>query len=149
MPGPCARACERHHATGRRWLALTFLPLLPLAGLCAPPALGARRAVSSHRRANVILMTVDEMSVDNLRRGDGQVDAKRYPNFAALARRSTWFRNTVAVTSWTYYSMPAILDGRVPAYGSSPEAPAHPVSLFTALAKHGYGIVDTEEATRV
>src|SRR4051794_3293815 len=139
----------RYAVLSAAWLVLTMSGLVLSLGLESPSALAGRTAAAASRPPPVVLLTVDEMSVDALRGRDGRVDAIRYPNFAALARQSTWFRNTVAATPWTFYSMPAILDGRIPAYETPPEASVHPVSLFTALAARGYGIVDAEEATRV
>src|SRR3954452_23235085 len=138
----CATMSGRSLA--RAWSA----GLLTLAFL-APTVLAPATTAAARRRPNVVLVTFDELAVDALRGRGGGIDAVRFPNFAALARRSTWFRNTVALTPSTHYSMPAILDGRVPAFGTQPDAAAHPVSLFTALGRHGYGIVTAERATRI
>jgi hypothetical protein len=126
--------------------------VLVLALVAATPA--PRAEAAAHRRPDVVLMTVDELALDALRARDGGIDGVRFPNFAALARRSTWFRNTVAVAPWTYQSMPAILDGRIPppgapAPGTAPGVPRPATSLFTMLSRHGYGIVDAETVTRI
>ena len=40
-----------------------------------------------------MIVVFDEFPADTLIGPDGRIDAARYPNFAALARTSTWFRN--------------------------------------------------------
>src|SRR5215213_8732593 len=63
------------------------------------------------------------------------VDRVRYPNFAALAARSTWFRRTLAVSGETTHAVPAILTGRNPRGGELPFFSDHPQNLFTLLGR--------------
>ena len=64
-------------------------------------------------------------------RADGEIDAKRYPNFARLAEDATWYRNTTTVHEWTTGAVPAILTGERP--GGLPLFLDHPDNLFTLL----------------
>ena len=63
----------------------------------------------------------------------GQIDAARYPNFADLARHSTWFRNATGEHEGTHAAVPAILDSRLPKRGRQPTFADHPQNLFTLL----------------
>src|SRR5215213_203251 len=63
------------------------------------------------------------------------VDRVRYPNFAALAARSTWYRRTLAVSGETTHAVPAILTGRNPRGGELPFFSDHPQNLFTLLGR--------------
>jgi hypothetical protein len=90
-------------------------------------------AGSAGARAPVVMLVFDELPVTSLLRPDGRIDAERYPNFAALAGDSTWFRNTAAVDSATEQAVPAILTGRTPREEGLPTAEDHPQNLFTLL----------------
>lgn len=90
----------------------------------------------AHVRADtpVVLIVFDEFPITTLLDRDGQIDAVRYPNFARLARGSTWFRNATTVSSGTTRAVPAILTGRYPRSGHHPPvASEHPRSIFTLL----------------
>jgi len=43
----------------------------------------------------------------------GHIDSVRYPNFAALAASSTWYRNATTMYDITDWSVPAILSGQL------------------------------------
>jgi hypothetical protein len=68
-----------------------------------------------------------------LQDANGQIDATRFPNIAALAREATWYRNATTAHENTAFSVPAILDGEAPRLGTQPSAKDHPQSLFTLL----------------
>jgi Sulfatase len=99
------------------------------------------------RRPHVVLVVLDEFPGDSLLDDSGRIDSGRYPNFAALARDSTWFRNAAATYDSTTKAVPLMLDGMRPAKGTEPVAADHPRSLFTALAARGYRVETFEEAT--
>ena len=98
------------------------------------------------KRAPVVLVIFDELPVHSLMAADGRVDARRFPNFARLARDATWYRNTTSVAQDTPYAVPAILDARLPRQERLPVAADHPQSLFTMLAGR-YELHVREEAT--
>ena len=78
---------------------------------------GAGADEPAERRPPVVIVVFDEFPADTLIGPDGQIDAARYPNFAALARTSTWFRNGHTVYDSTFKAVPAILDARMPRRG--------------------------------
>ena len=120
------------------------MSVLVLAG-CA----SSDEASSRPTRPHVVLVVLDEFPGDTLLGPDGRIDAGRFPNFAALGADSTWFRNAYTAYDETTKAVPLILDGIRPRKGVSPIARDHPRSIFTALGRHGYRIVTSEEATAI
>ena len=115
-------------------------------GLSEPvAALQGEAAVKA--KPNVVLLVLDEFPGDSLLDARGRIDPGRYPNFAALAGDSTWFRNAYSSYDSTTKAVPLILDGMRPRPGTQPERRDHPRSIFTALGRRGYRIVASEEAT--
>ena len=104
-------------------------------------------AAEKPRRPHAILVVLDEFPGDVLLGADGRIDAGRYPNFAALAGDSTWFKNAYTAYDSTTKAVPLILDGVAPRKGTGPVVRDHPRSIFTALGRRGYRIVTSEEAT--
>jgi hypothetical protein len=107
------------------------------------PAPAADRPAKPH----VVLLIMDELPGDSLLDRRGRVDPVRYPNFAALAADSTWFRNGHSIYDSTTKAVPLILDGIWPQPGSSPDRRGHPRSLFDMFARRGYRLVASEEAS--
>jgi hypothetical protein len=120
----------------------TAVLVLALAG-CA----GSDEASSKPTRPHAVLLVLDEFPSDTLLGPGGQIDAGRYPNFAALAGDGTWFPNAYTAYDSTTKAVPLILDGIRPQKGVSPTARDHPRSIFTALGRRNYRIVTSEEAT--
>lgn len=81
----------------------------------------------------VVLVVFDEFPLFSLMDEHHQIDAARYPNFAALARQATWFRNATAVHASTVAAVPAILSGLYPKQVQFPTAADYPHNLFTLL----------------
>ena len=108
---------------------------------------GSEAAAEKPTRPHAVLVVLDEFPGDILLGPDGKIDAGRYPNFAALAGDSTWFRNAYTSYDSTTKAVPLILDGLAPRKGTGPVARDHPRSLFTALGRRGYRFVTSEEAT--
>jgi len=128
------------------FLAL-FLLTAPVSKLAFPEEASAR-TVGGISRANVVVVLLDELPSMSLQDGRGQVDAKRYPAFAELAARSTWFRNAYAVYDSTERAQPAIMDGDYPDEDKLPTSADHPNSIFSLFAKtHRLNV--SEEATSV
>ena len=73
----------------------------------------------------------------------------RYPNFAALAARGTWFKNAHTTYDSTTRAIPEVLDGKLPRKSSTPNFVGHPDSIYTLLGRRGYRVVNSEEATSV
>jgi Sulfatase len=85
------------------------------------------------RHPPVVLVVLDEFPVMSILGPDRKIDAARFPNFARLARESTWYRNTTTVHEHTTEAVPAILTGQLPKVGQLPLAQDHPDNLFTLL----------------
>jgi hypothetical protein len=128
-------------------VAALVLALVALTGHDSKSAPATTPAAQSAKRPNVVLLVLDEFPGDSLLDQNGEIDPGRYPNFAALASDSTWFRNAAASYDSTTKAVPLILDGMRPVAGTSPELRYHPRSIFTALAGDGYRVVASEEAT--
>ena len=114
------------------------------AGLSAP-ARGASPPAPPPRPP-VVMIVFDEFPSDSLLGPDGRIDAARFPNFAQLARESTWYPNATTVADWTWLALPAILTGRMPTRGRA-GAYDDPRTLFRLLAERGYALRSTEEIT--
>ena len=83
----------------------------------------------------IIFIILDEFPTTSLLNQHHQIDAARYPNFAALAGDATWFRNATTVSDSTYHAVPAILTGTYPEPDRLPHSIDHPHNLFTLLAR--------------
>jgi hypothetical protein len=60
----------------------------------------------------VVLVVFDEFCGLSLQTADRQVNEDRFPRFAELSRRTTWYRNATTVNAETACVVPAILTGR-------------------------------------
>jgi hypothetical protein len=92
-------------------------------------------AAGEHPRGSAVLVTFDELPINSLLAADGRIDAARYPNFARLARESTWIANASTVAEGTTHAVPAILTGRFPQADELPVYSDHKQNLFTLLAE--------------
>ena len=84
----------------------------------------------------IVMVVFDEFSLVSLMDSTHTIDSVRYPNFAALAKNSYWFRNATTACTFTEKAVPAILTGRRPDTSSTsvPTIGSYPNSLFTLLA---------------
>lgn len=92
-----------------------------------------RPAPDGASRPRIVLIIFDELPLVSLLDGDGLIDDVRYPNLAALARHSHWFRNFTVNAPMTEWSLPTIFTGRYQRTESEPTASEHPRSLFALL----------------
>ena len=60
----------------------------------------------------VVLVVFDEFCGLSLQTADREINADRFPRFAELSRRATWYRNATTVNAETACVVPAILTGR-------------------------------------
>jgi Sulfatase len=97
----------------------------------------------------IVVIVLDEFPTESLTTPSGRIDAARYPNFAALARTSTWFRNGYTVFDSTFKALPSILDGRMPVDKTAADVRSHQPSVYHLLHRLGYEIVKVESATAV
>ena len=110
---------------------------------------GAGAEPRAERRPPVVVLVLDEFPADTLIDPGGHIDAARYPNFAALARTSTWFRNGHTVYDSTFKAVPAILDARLPRPGTAPDVRSHQPSVFHLMHRLGYDVIKVESGTAV
>jgi Sulfatase len=110
---------------------------------------GAGARDPAEARPPVVILVLDEFPADTLIGPDGRIDAARYPNFAALARTSTWFRNGQTVYDSTFKAVPAILDARMPRRGTAPDVRSHQPSIFGLMDRLGYDVIKVESGTAV
>jgi hypothetical protein len=124
-----------------------FLARAPLGKLAVEDVQAAPLA---HRdvRTPVVLVIFDEFATSSLMTEDGRIDAARYPNFAALARTATWYRNGMTVHDLTEWAVPSILTGQLPHQNELPLLADHPHNIFTLLGGT-YRIHAVEPVTRL
>ena len=79
----------------------------------------------------VTVLVLDEFPLAALLRPDGTIDDELYPNIAALAAESTWFRNASTESGTTYRSVPEILSGVRAGDEALPVYRDFPRNLFT------------------
>ena len=96
----------------------------------------------------VVFLMWDEFPIISLMNAKEGIDARRFPNFARLARTSNWYRNMTGVSPTTTYSVPSALSGVDPRRGKLPLFQNYPDNLFTLLAPR-YKLNVTETQTRL
>jgi hypothetical protein len=97
----------------------------------------------------IVVLVLDEFPTESLTTPSGRIDARRYPNFAALARTSTWFRNGYTVFDSTFKAVPSILDGRMPMDRTAADVRSHQPSVYHLVDRLGYEIVKVESASAI
>jgi Sulfatase len=96
-------------------------------------ATDAAYAAGEQSRTPAVLVVFDELPLNSLLDSHGRIDAARFPNFARLARGSSWFANASTVAEGTTHAVPAILTGRYPRAGELPVYGDHRQNIFTLL----------------
>src|SRR4051794_10033784 len=110
--------------------------------------LAAAAPAYANRDTPVVLVVFDAFQSTLLEGANGDIDATRFPNIAALAREATWYRNATTAHENTSFSVPAILDGKAPRLDTRATFKSHPQSLFTLLyADHRMNV--HEEVTQM
>jgi hypothetical protein len=94
----------------------------------------------------VVMVVFDEVSTIALEDSRARIDPQLYPNLAALARDSTWFRYATAPTDETTTATPALLTGSLPKRHTLPIVSEYPHNLFTLLGG-SYRMIVSQEAT--
>ena len=89
-------------------------------------------------------MIFDELSSASLIDRQRTIDAQRWPNIAALAKESTWYRNATTVADQTTRAVPAIMTGQLRGEGLLPIRADHPGSLFDRLGgQYDFNVKET------
>jgi hypothetical protein len=92
----------------------------------------------------VVVVIFDELSSASLIDRQRKIDSKRWPNFAALASESTWYRNANTVADQTTRAVPAIMTGQLLGEGLLPIRADHPGSLFDRLGgQYDFNVKET------
>jgi hypothetical protein len=121
--------------------ALLFLLMSPTAKLVLPTQTKATTggqapvAAATGKQPPVVMILFDEFPLSSLLDSKGQIDKRVYPNFAALAGQSTWYRNATGVSGYTPWAMPAMLTGRYPEKVKAPSYTEYPDNLLTLFGK--------------
>lgn len=129
---PLARSLVSALAPAPVVFCLLFLFLSPLTPLTLGASAGSPAPVAA-ARSPVVMVVLDELPTISLHDARGRIDPLRFPNFAALARDATYYRNATTVADATLEAVPAILTGRRP-QGGLPIARNHPQNAFSLLA---------------
>jgi hypothetical protein len=131
-----------------------FLVLSPTSDVAFGSPPGVDEAVDRQVAADlgddppsVVFVVLDAFPTASLLDGTGHIDAELYPNIAALAGTSTWYRNDTSVAAFTGEAVPALLTGRYPVGGKPPLGP-DPENLFTLLGG-SYDLHVKEQVTRL
>ena len=111
-----------------------FLLQPAVSRLIAPDSRAALPLVDFTSTPPVVMVVFDEVPLATLLDDAGQIDAGRFPNFDALRRDATWFRNASAAAELTVIAVPPILTGIPPEANRLPVADDYPANLFTLLA---------------
>lgn len=136
------------------YLAIGHLVLLGLFGFASPTA-GLLQGTYYADGGEVTLpaldgpvtvIVLDEFPVASLLRPDGTINDVRYPNFAALAGESTWFRNASAELPTTFLSVPSIMTGLASAEDDLPIYRDHPRNILTLFGAR-YPVLAYEPVT--
>jgi hypothetical protein len=110
-------------------LLVLFAVLVGAAMAVAVEGEDDERGASAERRPPIVVIVLDEFPTETLTKPGGEIDADRYPNFAALAETSTWFRNGYTVFDSTFKALPSILDGRMPVPRTAADVRSHQPSV--------------------
>jgi hypothetical protein len=123
-----------------------FLVVSPVRGLLFPSDAGGAVSGPSRSSTPIVHVVLDEFPLSTLVGPDGKIEAKLFPNFARLARESTWYRNATTVNDLTAAAVPAQLTGsRAPA-NVLPTTRDYPRSLFTTF-EHSHTLTVVEPIT--
>jgi hypothetical protein len=101
-------------------------------------------AVKGH--VPVVFVALDEFTGTSLLGPDNTIDAKLFPNFAALTNDATYYRNFTASADETTRVMAGLMTGDMWHEHALPIVAEYPHNLFTLFGKH-YRMRVSEEAT--
>ena len=141
----------------RSWLTIAAIGLVVFPGVflrqfysIRQSELAADQAVVARHPTPVVLVVFDEFSGTTLLNDRMEIDARRFPQFARLAKTSTFYRNATTVHPRTIVAVPAILSGRFPKKDLTPLAANYPGNLFQTIRSTGqFDMAVFEPATRL
>src|SRR3954468_1533931 len=94
----------------------------------------------------VVVVAFDEFTGTSLLARDNRIDAKQFPNFAALTKDGRYYRNYTAAADETTRVMAGLMTGDMWHEHAIPIAAEYPHNLFTLFGK-SYRMRVSEEAT--
>jgi hypothetical protein len=98
----------------------------------------------------VVFVVFDEFSGTTLMNDKLEIDAVHFPQFARLAKHSTWYRKMTTVHPRTGTAVPAILSGRFPVREQPPVAAEFPGNLLQVIeSTKEFDMAVFEPATRL
>lgn len=135
----------RYYAAGTwvAWMSIltifsvfNFLNGEGVSTLLSPKKITEENGFSKQSETPVVVLIYDEFPLNGLLDNNREIDAARFPNFAALAKDAIWYKNAAAVNQFTPIALPAILSGKMPrSLKQLPTAESYPVNLFTLLGR--------------
>ncbi len=129
---PLVRSWLRVAAVAPLVFAGIFLLASPVSALVRPDG-GSAAGTPREETAPVVMILFDELPLLSLLE-HGEIDARLYPNLAALAADGTLFRNATSVAARTVHSVPALLTGDLPRESVAPVNQHFPGNLFALLS---------------
>lgn len=93
-------------------------------------------ASDSGRDVPVVLVIFDELGTSNLMTSERVIAANRFPNFARLAKTSTWYRNNSTTAFFTPHAVPGILTGINAPAETLPTWQDQPENIFSQLGRN-------------
>ena len=93
-------------------------------------------AADSGRNVPVVLVIFDELGTSNLMTSKSAIDGQRFPNFARLAKTSTWYKNETTTAFFTPHAVPGILTGINASAETLPTWQEQPDSIFSQLSRN-------------
>ncbi len=131
-------------------LPLWFLLATPIRKVIAPraSASSADPQMAPRLQTSVFLIVLDELPTTTLMNESREIDGGFFPGIAALAAKSTWYRNATTVADFTEDAVPAILTGRYPDPELLPTSGDHPENLFSLLGR-GNELLVSERTTEL
>jgi len=88
----------------------------------------------------IVFLLMDQFSLRAILNKDNNIDSAKFPNYAELARNSTWFSNARTVSSDTIFAVPTILTGCAEQLLAkpTPNLKTYPNNMFTWLNKYSW-----------
>lgn len=101
--------------------------------------------------APIVFVVFDEFCGLSLTTPEGKINGERFPRFAELASRSTWYRRATTVHAETACVLPVMLTGNYPTPEAQPSHwTSHQPNLFNFLTGSGeYALVAFEPVSRM
>lgn len=127
--------------------AVHFLFMSPVSSVVTGGSAGPGSALGTADTPPLVWVVLDEGTLPVIVDADGNIDARRFPNFARLADVSTWYPNATAGTIRTDLAVPAALSGMWPRWNQTPIDSEYPRNLFTILASDDYPVSANELIT--